>query len=253
MRKCLLGFAAFCGAAYGGLEDLPSVSTHEGWYLGAGIDYQHTTLKIKQSDYFGQVMAATTKGRDGYQLANPGSGSVGGSLVGGYGAFVSGCFYIGGELVLDIASDNEHSCEVEDDRFANGLVVAKVSTKVVGFVPGIAVRLGYFADSIDTLFYVTAGGSYVETKVNVTVEDRGPNPAKPFSVSLNKKGVVPSVGVGIEKGVGSHFNVRLEGVWRFSSDKEASGDMGLGIADSWFKCKSKSDGYAIRLIGSYVF
>lgn len=254
MRRCLFGLAAVCGAVCGMSEDIPSTSAHEGWYLGAGVDYQHTTLKVEQSDYFGQVIAAAgTKGRDGYQLANPGSGSIGGSIFGGYGAFVGGCFYIGGEFVLDIADDSKHTFEVEDDRFTKGMVIAKINTKVVGFVPSVAVRLGYLVNSIDTLFYLTVGGAYVETKVNVTVEDRSVNPYESFSVNLDKKKVVPSVGVGVEKGLGNHFNVRLEGAWRFSSSKEKNGDMGLGIADSWFKAKSKSDGYVIRLIGSYVF
>lgn len=253
MRKYLFGLAAICGTACGVSEDMSPNSAHEGWYFGAGVSYQHATLKIKQSDYFGKVMGAVIKGRDDYQLADPGLGSVGGSILGGYGALVGGCFYVGGEVILDIAGDDKHSTEIEDNRFPKGTVIAKIDTKVVGFIPNLAIRAGYLASSIDTLFYLTVGGCYVETKANVTVEDRSVSPAESFSVNLNKKRIVPSVGVGIEKGVGSHFNVRLEGAWRFSSSKEADGDMGLGIADSWFKCKSKSDGYVIRLTGSYVF
>ncbi len=184
MRKCLLGFAAFCGAAYGGLEDTPSVNTHEGWYLGAGIDYQHTTLKVTQSDYFGQANAALVKGRNEYELTNPGSGSVGGSVLGGYGAFVNGCCYVGAELILDIADDNKRTVEVGDDRFPAGEEVIKVDTKIVGFVPTVAVRLGYFVTSIDTLFYFKVGGSYVETKTKLTVEDRSNNQVSSYSVDL---------------------------------------------------------------------
>lgn len=253
MRKYLFGLAAICGTACGVSEDISPNNAHEGWYFGAGVSYQHTTLKIKQSDYFGQANATKFPGYDKHEVASHNPGYVGGTILGGYGVLISGCCYVGAELILDMSDDQKRSFETRDSRFPAGRVVTKVNTKVVGFVPTVAVRVGWLASAIDTMFYAKVGGAYFQTKSDAVVETTNANGAKKSfePTKLEKKSFVPVIGIGIERGLLDHWNIRIEGDWRFSSNKE--GDGVTKVPGGWQKFKAQSDGYVIRFVVTRVF
>ena len=250
MKKGLLSLVVVCEVALGDVEDVPANSIHEGWYLAAAINYQHTTCKITESDSLGlwNTVFKTDSVKQGFGL-------MGGGIIGGCGTLVNGSCYIGAEVIFDISKNSEHGYVIENNSLtslAGQRFTVRVGTKVKGFVPGGAVRLGYLATSIDTLFYLTAGASYVQTEVKGTSE--GSNVPPEELGTMKKKRLVPSVGIGIEKGICNHFNVRLEGSWRFSSTKkEISKDTLQQIGNISWEYKSQSDGYVIRLIFSRVF
>lgn len=183
---------------------------------------------------------------DNLVLSNGKLSKLGGSVVAGYGSFVAGPVYVGGEVVVDF-SGNKKKDKVNSSlpRGFNG-----VELESNGVKPSFAAILGAYISAVDALLYAKLGAAYSKTKVNDGC----------CSISLSK--LSPLVGVGVKKNVYNNFSIGAEFDYLFESDR--SGTLHNKVpalivvndrieVDHSAKVKVKSKGYAIRATLMYNF
>ena len=205
---------------------------YAGFYAGLGICWSHSINKIK-----------ATYGSDGnwhgYEIHNKKGDKLGGSLVGGYGNFITGNCYLGGELILDIAGN-----KTTNGEYSYAGDVYSYYAKVKGFVPSIAMRVGGWLCPIDSLIYARLGIAFVKA------EFQEKDPAY-FNDTRKINKVAPIIGLGIEKNVYNNINVRLEGDYRFQVKKEDVSRMSNG--NGYVNVENRLKGFTVRLMATYKF
>ncbi len=220
-----------------------------GFYAGLGICWMHSQDELKMTD--GQDGDATPAAALGeMKIHNKKYDKVGGSLVAGYGTFVSGNFYLGGEVIVDLAGNKDVKGEysVTRDTVAEGF---KYRSKVKGIVPSLAVRLGYWCCPINSLVYLKAGAAFVQSEYQELGSD-DVNDVKLNTRKMNK--IVPLVGLGIEKNVYNHLNLRFEGDYRFRAQKTTKTEMAGGNNGANYQnIKQRLSGFSVRLMATYSF
>ena len=227
----------------------------EGFYAGLGICWLHSDDELKVTDGVdAETQPAETLG--GMKIHDKKADKVGGSLVAGYGAFVGGNFYLGGEVMVDFAGNKETKGQYVMKRDAGSQEYAYRS-KVKGVVPSLAVRLGYWCCPIDSMVYLKAGVAYVQSEYQEFDFDDGQavNAVNKNTRKMSK--IVPLVGLGVEKNIYSHLNLRLEGDYRFRAQKttktEDEGDGVVAGVKSMQNIKQRLSGFSVRLMATYNF
>ena len=211
-----------------------SIDAYAGWYLGAGLSYQHTTGEALLSDNLLRNPA------NGLSLIKTNVGRLGGGIVGGYGTFLDNIIYVGGEFTIDITGSKKNDSKVSD-------IYNQSFLKTRGFVPTLALRLGVYVSEIDSLLYIRGGISFLNNKFE----------SDSFRESISSKRVTPIIGIGIEKKVYSACSVRIEGDYRITTEKEqcrlSAYVRGIRLPNYDASVKNKTHGYAIRMICVYHF
>lgn len=212
-----------------------SIDAYAGWYLGAGLSYQHTTGEALLSDNFLRNPA------NGLSLIKTNVGRLGGGIVGGYGTFLDNIIYVGGEFTIDITGSRKNDSKVSD-------IYNQSFLKTRGFVPTLALRLGVYVSEIDSLLYIRGGISFLNNKFE----------SDAFRESISSQRITPIIGIGIEKKVYKTCSVRVEGDYRFLTERFKDGilgydDTGAVVPDYNPTIKNKTHGYAIRMICVYHF
>ena len=198
-----------------------SIDAYAGWYLGAGLSYQHTTGEALLSDTLGRATLGIYPNANGLSLIKTNVGRLGGGIVGGYGTFLdNNTIYIGGEFTVDITGSKKNDSKVSD-------IYNQSFLKTRGFVPTFALRLGVYVSEIDSLLYIRGGISFLNNKFE----------SDSFRESISSQRVTPVVGIGIEKKVYSAYSV-VRGIRLLNYDASV---------------KNKTHGYAIRMICVYHF
>lgn len=184
---------------------------------------------------------------DNLLLSNGKLSKLGGSVVAGYGSFVSGPVYVGGEVVVEFSGSKKK--DKVNSSSVSGFDGVELESN--GVKPSFAAILGTYISAVDALLYAKLGAAYSKSKVN-----DGSN-----SISLSK--LSPLVGVGIKKNVYNNFSIGAEFDYLFESDRsgtlhnKVSADVGraptLINVDHSAKVKVKSKGYAIRATLMYNF
>ena len=233
MRKIVLlsGLLAFAAQAADGSTSAKEAV--EGFYAGLGICWDYSINKIK-----GTYGCAGGDNREndwfGVDIHHKKNGKLGGTLVAGYGIFVTGNFYLGGEAMLDITGNR--TTEVK----GNNPYLARVK----GVTPSVAVRFGGWCSPIDSLIYGKVGIAFVRTEF----QDKSGIVVNNSVRKLSK--CAPVVGLGIEKNVYNNINVRLEGNYRFQVKKE---DVTYYNRGNWVHVENRLKGFTVRLIAVYKF
>ena len=258
-------FFVACGVTYGvdnldrpvenDTECYDEREAYAGAYIGAGLSYQYTNNRVGVSDNYADVpgaMAYWTNGKneeavskarsyyfsaDNWELNGKSKGKIGGSINVGYGQFVKSCFYLGADFVLDITSNSKSSQKAKraykDTTVWNNEVVPTMALRVGGYVP-----------DVDVLICARLGIALVDAKVK--------NEYLKNEIKVRK--IAPVVGLSIEKKVWRNCSVKVEGDYRFSTEKEQRIDGGVitGIQGIAFE-KAKTRSYSVRLVGVYHF
>ncbi len=215
---------------------------YSGWYVGAGISYQHTSADVLLDDNVGSLVGYGPGWYDasGFSLINGRVGRIGGVVSVGYGDFLFDDFYIGGELTLDIAGNKTSNI----NNVVNGeMTYLSVKLKTRGIVPTLALRLGGYISEIDSLIYARVGCTAMHNKFEGDFfKDQ----------DVTNKKITPVLGLGIEKNIFDNFNLKLEYDYRFSSDKKS--DLKSEISQDYLgHVKNKVKGYVVRVVGTYYF
>lgn len=233
---CMMGFSYCTGEQIETADRSVTsvVDTYTGWFLGVGLSHQHTKGEVLLSDNL------LRDAKNGFSLIKTSVGRLGGSVVGGYGTFLDDTVYVGGEFTVDVTGSKQNENTV-------GMYM-QMRLKTKGFIPTLAVRLGFYIPKIDSLFYIRGGVSFLNNKFE----------AAAFNESIASQRVTPVAGIGIEKRIYDAYSLRLEGDYRFSTEKsknrlplyEIHAGMMPGYSGS---IKNKTHGYAIRLMCVYHF
>ena len=218
-----------------------SIDAYAGWYLGAGLSYQHTTGEALLSDNMGGFSRGRYANANSLCLVKTNIGRLGGGIVGGYGIFLDNTIYVGGEFTVDITGSKKN--ENIDSMYKRSFLKTK------GFVPTLAVRFGTYISNIDLLFYVKGGVTFLNSKFENN---------DTYRESISSQIVTPIVGIGIEKKLCDVYSVRVEGDYRFLLEKTKDGILGYrntgAIMNNYnASVKNKTHGYAIRMIFVYHF
>ncbi len=222
---------------------------YSGWYVGAGISYQHTSADVLLDDNFGELngYADSITDSSGYNMGEGRVGKIGGTVLAGYGDFLFDNFYVGGELTLDI-SGNKNSKKDSNPNGDEDYRATNVKTR--GIIPTLALRLGGYVSEIDSLIYARVGCTAMHNKFESEFfKDQ----------DVTNKKITPILGLGIEKNIFDSFSLRLEYDYRFSSDKTKSGLKGydengrVAPDDYTNDVKNKVKGYVVRVVGTYYF
>ena len=225
-------------------------ASYAGWYVGCGISYQYTKGDIVINDTYGADVGDSSKGTYGYSLAKPNVGRVGAALALGYGDFITGNCYLGGEINLDIAG----SRQTEKENNFGGDYYGTTKVKTRGFVPTVALKLGGYVPSLDCMFYARVGLTFLNNKFeNPYLAGQG----------FGSQKITPIVGLGIEKTIFDGCSMRIEGDYRFSADKkkddlvgyEQDGTVRQGLAGETTRTtvKNRVRGYVVRVVCVYHF
>ncbi len=237
MKKIVLlsGLLAFAVQADDGSAS--EKNAVEGFYAGLGICWNHSINKIKATDAVDNNGAVDWFGDD---ILHKKSDKIGGSLVAGYGEFITGNFYLGGEITLDIAGNKTSDVTYE----LKAIGTNECHTKVKGFIPSVALRLGGWCCPIDSLVYVRLGLAWVKAEYQEKDTDYVNDVRK-----LNK--VSPVIGLGIEKNVYGNINVRAECDYRFQVKKEDKTSMKDNSYS--YNVENRLKGFTVRLMATYKF
>ncbi|MBQ7672968.1 MAG: hypothetical protein IJT36_00315, partial [Alphaproteobacteria bacterium] len=217
-------------------------AAYAGWYVGCGISYQYTKGDIVLDDNASELGFGLPDVH-GISLLKANVGRVGAALSVGYGDFITGNCYLGGEINLDIAGSksNEHK--------DNDLGITKLKTR--GFVPTVALRLGGYVPSLDCIFYARFGFTFLNNKFeSQCVQGQG----------FGSQKITPIVGLGIEKTIFDGCSMRIEGDYRFSADRKKNDLVGYDPAtgdrmnDPYRAAvKNRVRGYVVRVVCVYHF
>ena len=218
-----------------------SMDAYAGWYLGAGLSYQHTTGEALLSDNMGEFSRGRYANAHGLSLIKTNVGRLGGGIVGGYGTFLDNTIYVGGEFTVDITGSKKN--ENTDSMYKLSFLKTK------GFIPTLAVRFGTYISNIDLFFYVKGGVTFLNSKFENN---------DTYRESISSQRVTPIVGIGIERKLCDVYSVRVEGDYRFLSEKTKDGILGYrntgAIMNNYSaSVKNKTHGYAIRILCIYHF
>ena len=214
-----------------------SIDAYAGWYLGAGLSYQHTTGEALLSDNLIRNPA------NGLSLIKTNVGRLGGGIVGGYGTFLDNTIYVGGEFTIDITGSKKNENKVND-------IYNQSFLKTRGFVPTFALRLGVYVSEVDSLLYIRGGISFLDNKFE----------SDSFRESISSQRITPIIGIGIEKKVYKTCSVRVEGDYRLSTERSKdklslylAPPIGGVLPGYDGSIKNKTYGYAIRILCIYHF
>ena len=230
-------------------------AAYAGWYVGCGISYQYTKGDIVLNDNAGQVAGAV--GGAHMSLFNTNVRRTGAALTFGYGDFITGNCYLGGEINLDITGSKHTKNEELIIRDAAGdplMNYGSTEVKTRGLVPTVALRFGGYIQSLDCLFYARVGFTFLNNKFE--------NNAMPGQ-GFGSQRVTPIVGLGFEKTIFDGCTMRIEGDYRFPADKKRDGLWKLDDDDGVLNTdridgynasvKNKVRGYVVRVVCVYHF
>ena len=226
------------------------VAAYSGWFFGLGLSHQYTKGEVQLSDNLDTV-TLTLPGLHSHSLLKSNVGRVGGSVIGGYGDFVTGNCYLGAEVNVDITGSNKSESEefIRTDGSGFDASYGKTTIKTRGIVPTIAARIGWYVPTLDSLVYARVGLTFLNNKLEN---------AKMPGCSFGSQKVSPVVGLGIETTYFGKYGVRLEGDYRFAADKKGKVSINEGnidLADYGYdgNLKNKVRGYAVRVVCVYHF
>ena len=173
-------------------------------------------------------------------------GRAGAALSLGYGNFLTGNCYIGGEINLDITGSRR--TEVKNDIDIDDYGTTKLKTR--GFVPTVALRLGGYVPSFDCIFYARVGFTFLNNHFENTIF-----PNQDFG---NQK-ITSIVGIGFEKTIADNCSMRIEGDYRFPADKKKENLMMYNYvgnpvnSDYRAIIRNKVRSYVVRVVCVYHF
>ncbi|MBR1734219.1 MAG: outer membrane beta-barrel protein [Alphaproteobacteria bacterium] len=220
-------------------------NSYAGWYFGAGVSYQYTKGEAIIQDNFPAMVRADAGAWRGETFIKANAGKVGGTLAFGYGNYITGNCYLGGELDLDLAGSRSSSGS--DD--INQMAYLQRTLKTRGIVPTIAVRLGGYIPSIDGLLYARVGFTFLNNKLRSFC----------FKKEFSTQKITPIIGAGIEKNITDNCSMRIEGDYRFPANKKYNQtefydrDGVLQVIPYKAYVNNKVRGYAVRVICTYHF
>lgn len=243
MKKIVLLGTALAFTAQADDGAVSGKSAFEGFYAGLGLCYMHSDNELKITD--GDIDGDGTINQYNLKIHDKKGNHFGGSLVAGYGRFISDSkFYLGGEIMLDIASNK--STDGNYDVGAAGIYVRyPYRSKVRGFVPSIAIRLGGWVCPIDSILYVKVSGALVQAEYQEKDNELNTDKRK-----INK--VAPVVGLGIEKHIYNNWNLRFEGDYKFRIQKTTKTRDNADNNIHW-NVKNRLSGFSLRLMATYKF
>lgn len=236
-----------------------AASAYAGWYVGVGIGYQYTKSDVVLSDNMDRYMAVAGGGLVGpaiggvhdLSLSRTNVGRASAVLSVGYGDFITGSCYLGGEANLDIAGSKKSKSGPIVAILADGNPADYMSTEVKtrGLVPTLAVRLGGYIPVLDGLFYARVGLTFLNNKfASEWLEDQGFGSQKVTSI----------LGLGFEKKISDSCSMKVEGDYRFPADKTKNNLKNYvleanspGVYGATVKNKVRS--YVVRVVCVYHF
>ncbi|MDR0968886.1 MAG: porin family protein [Holosporaceae bacterium] len=192
------------------------------------------------------------------RVANNRSCKLGGSASVGYGAFLNdNSIYLGVDLSIDYSSNKKHS-SVDSGFCSYGVI----DSKIYGFTPSFAARIGIYSELLDSLLYIRVGAAYVQSEAQAKEKEL----VSSSKVKLKK--LSPLVGFGIERMIASSMFARLEFDYKFQTEKsdyfkekETIHRIGLlnGVAPAGntiyvthsAKMRLRTKGYVIRIMLVY--
>lgn len=240
MNKVIV--SALCaGIAFG--ANAQGKEAHEGFYGGVGVCYHHILNKKTQVYYYDADLAlGAHHAYLDHAIIDNKTKKVGGSIVIGHGKFITGNLYGALELTCDITGNkNTDATYIDIDDLGNQLDIG-YSSKISGFIPSFALRLGAHCDYIDSLFYTRLGIAQVRSEFT-ELHDAYKHNTRKFSK------IAPLVGVGIETKI-CDFNCRLECDYRFQTRKEDNSDVVAPDGD-YVVVSHKTKGYTGRFLVTY--
>lgn len=203
----------------------------EDFYVAAGVNYTHSTATPEfLEDNVGNYQR--------FDTANVKPSKMGGSLGLGWGTFVTGNFYAGGEALVDISGNTTSK---NSNTINNNLLTTQIKTD--GVVPTLALRFGGYCDALHTLFFTKIGMSRVSSEYKDTTDFQG------YTVDHFKMTrITPILGLGIETKVGL-LGLRIDYDYRFKTEK--NGLIKDEPGDYHYTATHKAKGYAIRMLATY--
>lgn len=231
MKKLVLALVSSVVVA--GAASAHGAHINTGWYLGIHGGWSATTSKFT---YF-----------DAAQAVNSGSGEEGSNtgnfgVHGGYG-YVTGCFYVGGELAYTFDSVKVTTTLGQMAGFS------QTQLKRNGYGRG-AVRGGYlFTPS--TMGYVTLGGNWGRWTANDTLSSANFSNANPAFGRQNRLSFAP--GLGLETAVHRNVYLRIEYTYEFGPGVQLRGNPSIAGNNNRFSNFGTVRQQATKLGLSYKF
>lgn len=223
------------------------VAAYSGWFFGLGLSHQYTKGEVQLSDNSKSVTVLDIPDLHSHSLLKSNVGRVGGSVIGGYGDFVTGNCYLGAEVNVDITGSNKSESEefIRTDDFGFDASYGKTTIKTRGIVPTIAARIGWYVPTLDSLVYARVGLTFLNNKFEND---------QMIGYSFGSQKVSPIVGLGIETTYFGKYGVRLEGDYRFAADKKGKVSINDFTNDGYVgDLKNKVRGYVVRVVCVYHF
>ncbi len=203
----------------------------ENFYVAAGINYTHTTATS-------EFLEDNAGNYQRFDTANVKPSKMGGSLGLGWGTFVTGNFYAGGEVLVDISGNT-----TSKNSNTRNAIPLTTQTKTDGVVPTLALRFGGYCDALHTLFFTKIGMSRVSSEYKDTTDFQG------YTVdNFKMTRITPILGLGIETKVGL-LGLRIDYDYRFKTEKD--GLIKDEPGDYHYAATHKVKGYAIRMLATY--
>lgn len=201
-------------------EEASERNPFDGFYLGAGIG--GSFLKNKCATF----------------MKNQNVNRFAGNIFVGYGKVINNHFYVGAEVLLNMASTKTQNAELTKDikSHANELL-GKMDTKLAGkaltdatisatvknkgITPELSLKIGYVTSKC--MFYAKAGLAQPRTVIDAFGSAKDGTEEHKASVTTRFNNVRPIVGVGAARSFGNRWNANVEVAYQFKQKKQILG------------------------------